>query len=145
MNVEIYLKQGHSLDQRIKYNLKKMAEMRKTASDISAPVLCADKVQSSPNGDAPFVKALERIEALEEHIKREVDLLAALMDQINEVISQVNNEEYQLLLMYRYVDNMTWEQVGDQLNVDKSTAKRWKIKALAQIILPENPIVIGNI
>ncbi len=145
MNVEIYLKQGHSLDQRIKYNLKKMAEMRKTASDISAPVLCADKVQSSPNGDAPFVKALERIEALEERIKREVDLLAALMDQINEVISQVNNEEYQLLLMYRYVDNMTWEQVGDQLNVDKSTAKRWKIKALAQIILPENPIVIGNI
>ena len=85
MNVEIYLKQGHSLDQRIKYNLKKMAEMRKTASDISAPVLRSDKVQTSPSGDAPFVKALERIEALEERIKREVDLLAALMDQINEV------------------------------------------------------------
>ncbi|MBR0393273.1 MAG: sigma-70 family RNA polymerase sigma factor [Oscillospiraceae bacterium] len=145
MNVEIYLKQGHSLDQRIKYNLKKMAEMRKTASDISAPVLRSDKVQTSPSGDAPFVKALERIEALEERIKREVDLLAALMDQINEVISQVDNEQYQLLLMYRYVDNMTWEQVGAHLCIGKSTAKRWKEKALEQIVLPENLITIRGV
>ena len=145
MNVEIYLKQGHSLDQRIKYNLRKIAEMRNAASDISAPVLQFDKVQTSPNGDAPFVKALERIEALEERINREIDLLVSLKDQIDEVIRQVNNEEYQLLLYYRYVENMTWEKVGEQLNVDKSTAKRWKAKALAQIVLPENPIIIGNI
>lgn len=145
MNAEIYLRQGYCLDQRIKYNLKKMAEMKKTASDISAPALRSDKVQSSPNGDAPFVKALERIEAMEERIRREVDLLVALMDQINEVIRHVDNEQYQLLLMYRYVENMTWDQICDNLNIGKTTAKRWKEKALEQIVLPENLIIISGV
>jgi len=145
MKVEEYLKQGHSLDMRIQYNLKKMAEMRLAASDISAPVLSADKVQTSRCGDAPFVKALERIEDLEDRVRKEVDLLVSLKDQIDSVIQQVDNEKYQMLLNYRYIDNMTWDEVSMQLGIGTATAKRWKNKAIAQIKLPEHPIVIGNV
>ena len=47
-----------------------------------------------------------------------------------------------MVLRYRYVHNFTWEQIGDELNADKSTIRRWHGNALNHVVVPENPIVI---
>ena len=141
MRVETYLKQGRLLDQRINYQLKKLAELRNAACGISAPTIGRSKVQSSPTGDAPFVKALMRVEELQAQINREIDMLADLKQQINDVIRQAGSEELQMVLVYRYLEGYTWEEIGDLLNVDRSTAKRWHEKAISQVTLPDEPIV----
>ena len=141
MKVETYLKQGRLLDQRINYHLKKLTELRTAACDISAPTLSRDKVQTSPSGDAPFVKALLRVEELQEEINREIDVLVDLKQQINDVIHQVDSDELQMLLIYKYLEGYTSEQIGALLEVDKSTVKRWHRKAIEQITLPENAMI----
>ena len=49
------------------------------------------------------------------------------------------------VLRYRYVHNFTWEQIGDELNADKSTIRRWHGNALNHVVVPENPIVIQKL
>ena len=75
MNVKEYLKQGRLLDQRINFNLRRLQEMKSGICSLSSPQIKADKVQTSPDGDAPFVKALMRFEEMQEHINRQIDCL----------------------------------------------------------------------
>ena len=144
MDVETYLKQGRLLDQRINYHLRKLSELRQTAYTISSPQISGCKVQNSHTGEAPFEKALERIEAMEERINQEIDLLVALKEQIEGVIRELNNEEYQMVLIYKYLEGLSWGQIGDLLHIGKNTAIRWNLNALSQIKMPEKPISIKS-
>ena len=141
MKVETYLKQGMLLDQRINYLLKKLGDVREAACNLPSTTVARDKVQASPSGDAPFVRALERVEEMQEQINREIDKLADLRQQIMDVIGQVDGEELRMVLVYRYLEGMTLEKIGDMFCVDKSTIKRWLKIAMEQITLPEDAII----
>ena len=144
MNVKDYLGQGRLLDQRINYNLRRLQVMRAGVDGLCSPQIKADKVQTSPDGDPPYVKALMRIADLNERIDQEIDLLVDLRNQIDETIKTVENDDYQMLLLYRYIEKRSWENIGEQLGVDRSTVKRWHREALQMVRLPENPIIIRN-
>lgn len=140
MRVETYLSQGRLLDQRINYQLKKLGELKNAACSLPAVTIRKDKVQSSTDGDAPFVRALIRVEEMEERINREIDMLADLKEEIMGVIGQVNSEELQMVLIYRYLEGMTWEEIGNLFHAGRTTVKRWHRKAIEQIVLPEEQI-----
>ena len=144
MNVKDYLKQGHLLDQRINFNLRRLQEMRAGIDGMSSPQIQADKVQTSPDGDPAFVKALIRISEMQERIDQEIDMLVDLRNQIDETIRTVDNDDYQMLLLYRYIEKRTWENIGNELGIDRSTVKRWHREALLMVRMPENPIIIKN-
>ena len=141
MKVETYLKQGIMLDQRINYQLKKLAELRENACSIPAVMPKGGKVQISPEGDAPFVRALMRMEAQEERINREIELLVELKDQIREVIGQVEDDNLRMVLAFKYLEGMSFEEIGDVLHANKSTVYRWHKQAVGKITLPENAII----
>ena len=137
MRVETYLSQGRMLNQRINYQLKKLGELKNAACSLPAVTIRKDKVQNSTDGDVPFVRALIRVEEMEERINREIDMLADLKEEIMGVIGQVDSEELQMVLIYRYLEGMTWEEIGNLFHAGRSTVKRWHRKAIEQIILPE--------
>ncbi len=141
MQVETYLRQGLLLDKRINYHLKKLEEMRADVCNIAAPAIGREKVKTSPSGDAPFVKALIRVEDMQQQINHEIDVLVDLKEQINSVIQQVDREEYRMLLVLKYREGMTSEQIGKMFNVTRSTITRWHREAIDQIKLPENAII----
>ena len=145
MKVETYLKQGQLLDQRINYKLKKLAELRNTISDIHSPVISKNRVQTSPTGDAPFVRALMRVEKMEEQINREIDTLVDLRKQIQSVIDQVEREDFRMVLVYKYLENMSFDQIAKLLHAAKATIYHWHKKAIKQIVLPDEPIIARNI
>ena len=140
MEIKNYLKQGRLLDLQINYHLEKLSKLRQTAYTISLPQISGCKVQNSQTGEAPFEKALERIETMEERINQEVDLLVALKEQIEGVIRELDNEEYQMVLIYKYLEGLSRGQIGDLLHIGKNTAKRWNLNALSQIKMPEKPV-----
>ena len=142
MDVETYLKQGRLLDQRINYHMRELSELRKTAYTISSPQISGNKVQNSHTGEAPFEKALERIETMEERINQEIDVMIDLKKQIEEVIGQLENVEYQMVLKYRYQEGLSWDEIGELLIISISTAKRWTQNALEKLKMPEKPIFI---
>ena len=111
------------------------------SSGISSPGF-GEKVQTSHSGDAPFVKCLERIYDLEEKINNEIDLFVDLKDEIRGVIDTVPDTDERMVLRYRYIHNMTWEDIGDKLKADSRTVRRWHGQALLHVVLPENPIRI---
>ena len=136
-----YLRQAYRLDQKINSDIEEVARLREMAGSISSPVL-GDKVQTSRNGDAPFVRSVEKILLLEEKINREIDTLVDLKQQMREVIAAVPDTDERMVLRYRYIHNLTWEQIGNELNADARTIRRWHGSALVHVVLPEEPIKI---
>ena len=48
----------------------------------------------------------------------------------------------QLVLRYRYIHNCTWEQIGNELNADARTIRRWHKDALQKVKIPPDAIEI---
>ena len=61
---------------------------------------------------------------------------------MRDVIAAVSDTDERMVLRYRYIHNLTWEQIGDELNADRTTVYRWHNLALRHVILPEKPIRI---
>ena len=141
MKVKEYLHQAYRLDKRIQSDIEEMECLREMATSVSSPSW-DEKVQISRNTDAKFVRCLERIIDLESKINAEVDNLVALKEQIRCVINEVADTDERMVLRYRYVHNFTWEQIGDELNADRTTVYRWHNAALNHVTLPEDPINI---
>lgn len=141
MKAKEYLHQAYRLDHRINSDIEEMARLREMASSVSSPVF-GEKVQTSRSTEAPFVRCIEKIMLLEKQINNEIDTLVDLKEQIRGVIDRVPDTDERMVLRYRYVHNYTWEQIGDELNVDKSTVRRWHGNALLHTEVPENPIII---
>ncbi len=56
----------------------------------------------------------------------------------------VKDTDEQMVLMYRYLHNYTWERIGEVLFVDARTVRRWHKKAPETTKVPEHPIRITN-
>ena len=136
-----YLHQAYRLDHKINSDIEELRRLREMAGSISSPQW-GERVQSSRNTDAPFVRSIEKIIILEEKINKEIDTLVDLKEQMRDVIAGVENTDEQMVLRYRYIHNYTWEQIGDELNADKATVWRWHKTALSNVVLPEKPIII---
>lgn len=136
-----YLRQAYRLDKKINSDIEELARLREMAVSISTPSL-GEKIQTSYQGEAPFVRCVEKILILEEKINREIEVMVGLKGQMHDVIAAVPDMDERLVLRYRYIHNMTWEQIGDELNADRTTVYRWHNRALRHVTLPENPVRI---
>jgi len=141
MTAKEYLHQAYRLDHKINSDIEELQRLREMSCSISAPQL-GDRVQTSRSTDAPFVKCIDKIIDMEEKINSEIDLFVDLKKEIRSVIEKVENTDEQMVLRYRYIHNMTWEDIGDELHADKSTVRRWHGTALTHVVLPENPTTI---
>ena len=141
MTPKEYLKQSYRLDQKINSDIAEAARLREMASSVGSPGF-EEHYNPNRSTEAPFVRCFERVWELEQKINAEIDKLVALKEQIRTVIDKVENPDEQMVLRYRYIHNMTWEQIGDELRADESTVRRWHRRALAGVIVPDNPIVI---
>lgn len=141
MTAKEYLHQAYRLDHKINSDIEELGRLREMSGSISSPQF-GERVQTTRNLDAPFVKSLEKIFEMEQKINAEIDLYVDLKREIRTVIEKVENTDEQMVLRYRYIHNMTWEDIGDELHADKSTVRRWHGAALTHVVLPENPIKI---
>ena len=141
MNAKEYLHQAYRLDNRINSDLEELARLRELSVSISSPAI-AERVQSSRSKEAPFVKCFLKIRDLEEKINSEIDQLVDLKDEIRSVIDRVKDPDEQMVLRYRYINGMSWEQIGEELSVDRTTVYRWHNMALHHVILPDESLRI---
>jgi DNA-directed RNA polymerase specialized sigma24 family protein len=144
MTVREYLSQGYMLEQRIACDMRKAEAARTLAASIPSPRTDGIRVNTSPSGDAPFVRVLERVEEMEAQVAADLDLLLSLKDQMEQVIRSVPGEELRLLLFCRYMEHKTWPDIAMILNVSRNTAHSWHKTALEQVVLPESAIDIRS-
>ena len=144
MTSEEYLRQATRLDEKINYDLEELAWLRAMAGSVPSSA-ARDRVQTGRRGEAPFVRSVEKILAMEEKIDREIDLLVDLREQIRGVIDALPNRDERMVLHCRYIKGMTWDQIALKLSAAKRTIHRWHASALEHVVLPEKPIVISTV
>ena len=121
MTAKEYLSQAYRLDKRINSDIAEITRLREMACSISSPSW-EDKVQTSRNTDAPFVRCLEKIMDLEQKVNDEIDTLIDLKRQIRVTIESVPNTDEQLVLRYRYIHKADFFQVRRYLDAWETPA-----------------------
>ena len=144
MTAREYLSQGGLLEQRIAGNMRRAEAMRALAASVSTPAADAVRVLSFSSGEAPFIRALEKAEALEEQAAADMDLLLDLKDQMEQTICTVPEEKLRLVLSFRYLERMTWPEIAESLHISRGTVRTRHEAALSLLILPDHPIDIND-
>ena len=79
---------------------------------------------------------------MEAEIDAEIDKFVDLKRQMRSVIDELDNVDEKVVLTNRYVLQQSWESIAEELHADVRTVFRWHSKALRNLRLPDNPIVI---
>lgn len=142
MTAKEYLMQAYRLDNRIKLDTEEYRTIREMAQGLSAVHYDSNTTHSNTPSDASFVKALNQLWELEQKINEELCMLSALKVQIRDVIDTVKNPNERLVLSYRYMQEMKWEQIAQEMSADAKTIRRWHGDALSHVVMPKNPVQI---
>ncbi len=141
MTSKEYLNQAYRLEQRIRLHKERLDELRDLAGSPSSPGFEEHYNPNRPT-EAPFIKTLYKIMDLEEKVEGELQLLLTLQEEVQETIDRLPDMDERLVLTYRYLKNMSWSQIGDELYVDERTVRRWHNRALSHVRIPENPTIL---
>lgn len=116
MKAKEYLQQLQRLDTVINQKIKEVQDLRLKSQSTGGIDYSKEQVQSSPFGDAPFVKLIGRIIDLEAEINAEID---AFVDEKHKIINQIQglkNADYISLLYKRYVEYKKFETIAVEMN-----------------------------
>lgn len=116
MTAKEFLSQAYWLDLKIESDLQELGKLQSMLSSVQAIRYDGIRVDSTSSGEAPFVKRIEKVIELEEKINNEIDSLVDLKEKIRATIEKVANPDLKLLLLLRYVNHMSWEEIAVKMN-----------------------------
>lgn len=137
MQAKQYLKQAYKLNELIQCDKQELDDLRLLSDTLPGIDYSKDRVQTSPSSDAGFTNIIIKITDLENAIKADIENLLSLKLEIRTVISKVQDNEERLLLMYRYLNFISWEDICDLMGVSMRTAHRIHASALENVNVPE--------
>ena len=140
MTAKDYLGQAYRLDQRINNKLEQVSSLHELA------IKATSTITDMPRAATPNTHSMEdiicKIVGLENEINAEIDRYIDLKKEIQLVIDTVPNLDERMVLIYRYIHNLTWSKIGQEFNADERTVRRWHQLALNHLIVPRIPTVI---
>lgn len=116
MKAKEYLQQLQRLDTIINQKIKELGDLRLMSQSFGGIDYSKERVQSSPSGDAPFVKPVLRMIELEQEINAEID---RFVDEKHEIINQIQalqNPKHIDILYKHYVEFKRLEIVAVEMN-----------------------------
>lgn len=116
MKVKEYLQQLKRLDTVINQKIKELGDLRSMSTSTGGFDYSKERVQSSPSGDASFVKPVLRMIELEQEINAEID---RFVDEKHEIINQIQalqNPKHIDILYKHYVEFKRLEIVAVEMN-----------------------------
>lgn len=136
MTAKEYLNQARHLDALINCRLREIDYWRDLSSSISGSNFEPHYNPNKPT-EAPFVRCLEKIDAIQSDVAEKIAYLVRLKGEINTAIDALEMRDEQLVLRYRYLDDCTWEEISRMLNVSLRTVHRIHGSALQHFSVPE--------
>jgi len=130
MNVKEFLSRYHDTQVKITKLQQIVDEYIRLANSIPGINFDAIRVDGTKSLQAPFEKWILRAlndEVVIEELKRE---LPKIKGEIIAAIDELEDKELRKLLIYRYIDWNSWQEIAEKLYVSMSTVKRWHEIAL---------------
>lgn len=111
MTVKEWLSRGYKIDREINALLSEREEAFALACKVTAPPSDNEKVSATTgNGsEARFIKYADYSKLID----RRIDELYRIKSEIMTVITLIDNNTYRTLLIMRYVQFKTWEQIAE--------------------------------
>ena len=88
-------------------------------------VLSAVSMSGMPKGNkvsSPVEKFNERLEQLKEKLQRKCAEILAETERIEALIENIEDEAVRVIARKRFIENKTFQEIGDELFIDKTTA-----------------------
>lgn len=130
MEAKDFLKEPSRIARRIESLKIKKAEFETLANSIPGGNYDQPVVQKSHDNKAPFVRWIDKILEVEKKIEEAEKELNKVKSEVLAAIEKIPNEDYQNLLIMRYLNEYTWDEICDKLYISLSTVKRWHWDAL---------------
>ncbi len=131
MNVKDYLSRYHYTELKIQRMQEEVYEYNRLANSIPGCNFDAIRVDGTKSLDAPFTKWIHKAmeqELLIEDMKRKLPIIKC---EIISVIDELEDTELKRLLIYRYIDWLSWSDIAAKMYVSLSTLKRWHKNAIS--------------
>ena len=126
-------------------------QIQQKADEIAAWRARAEKVTPSYSGDPcggggdRIQSAVDKILQLESEASQEISQLLELEREIREAIRTVEDPTLRLMLEYRYIHGLTWEQIADRMSYNDRWVRRLHGKALEMLETgPGKPTSTGD-
>lgn len=113
-NAKEYLAQAFYIDKQIKSKMEQLEMLRGLAATTTQPV---SDMPGSPNRNTDKMeKVIIKIVDMENKIGEEVERLLALKAELAERIKSVDDIDCKLVLEFRYLCFMSWEEIATEMN-----------------------------
>lgn len=111
MNKKQYLKQGYRINLEIESKKEVLAELRANLDGLKA-IQLSEKLQGGQiPSDDNIVNRMSKIIEMEKQITQLYDFQV----ELSEKIDKMKDPNEKLVLRYRYVLNLTWDQIADKM------------------------------
>ena len=133
MNVKEYLSRYHNTELKISRLQVEVEEYIRLANSIPGINFDQIRVDGTKSLEAPFEKWIRKAldnEHLIADLKRRLPIIKG---EIMSVIDELEDTELRKVLIYRYLDWMSWNEIAVKMFVSFSTLKRWHIKGMEQL------------
>lgn len=128
-----YLQQIRNFDNQIKSLIEEAKALQDKAFSITSVQTDKDRVQSSQRNEAYFVSFINNKIKVEKMIDDKITKLFDLKIEVRNVIEQVEDDRCQLLLRYRYLNFLSWEEIQDKLHIQERATFSVHKKALSLV------------
>ena len=131
--IKEYLSRYHYMKENIKQTKAEVAEYKRLASSVPGCSFDAISVDGTKNEDAPFVKWFHNAIDNEFELNQMLKNLPIVKAEILSTIMQLEDSNLKRVLIYRYIDCLTWPDIMEKMYMSKATVLRWHKQAIAQI------------
>ena len=134
MTAKEYLEQIGKLEHKIQC-MKERAEYYDHMSlSIPGPSY-GEKIGSNPNRnlEAPFIKWLIKLDEIKREIVKKEEEIKNLKANALLKIEELDNEEYKVILIERYFNQKTWNEIALKIYASEKTVRRWHENVLLRL------------
>lgn len=137
MTSKEFLDRPYHIKKKIRYLELELDRYKIMMNSIPQPSYGSIRVDKTPSTETPNQRGLEKYYETQDKITEKQKELEQVTNEIIAVIDKINNEDYKLLLKYRYIDSKNITEIADLLYISIRTAQRWHRLALNEIILDQ--------
>ena len=139
LSAKEFLNRGRRRNELINSKLREAERLRQLAVSVSSLPTDGERVESGLP-QSKVENSVVKIMALEEEINAEIDRLVEVHREIRVAIERLSSPHERLILRERYINDMAWEDIADNLNYSVRQVTRLHgraLKSFAKVTAPE--------
>ena len=112
MTAKEYLQQIYRLNELIEHDQREIELLRALITNVSAPNTENERVNGGIDNHDKIGDIIANIDEYERKLNNEIDRYVDLRNEVHGKIMKVKNNDARLILFYRYMEFMKWEEIA---------------------------------